>query len=194
MIRLRPMAPVDKDKVRTWRNSPEVARYMYTDHAISPEEHERWFSSTLEDRRKRYWIVVHRGEDVGLACLYDIEPTHRRASWAFYLADPGRRGKALGGFVELAVLKYAFEQLGLHKLCCEVLASNRAVLALHERFGFRREGLLGDHVFKGERFHDVVCLGLTRPEWEAKRPGLEELLGRIERRLTGSSDTDQTHD
>lgn len=190
---LRPMTPSDKETVHAWRNRPEVARYMYTDHTIAVEEHERWFAGTLQDPRKRYWIIVHEGEDVGLACLTDLDLRHRRASWAFYLADPNARGKALGGFVEYAVLEHVFDQLGLHKLCCEVLASNRTVLALHERFGFCQEGVLREHIFKGGEFHDVILLAMTRPEWEAKRAVLAELLRRIEARQA-RTEGDKPHD
>jgi UDP-4-amino-4,6-dideoxy-N-acetyl-beta-L-altrosamine N-acetyltransferase len=182
MITLRPLADADRDRLLVWRNSPDVARYMYTEHQITAEEHQRWFQGVLEDPRKRYWIIVHQDEDVGLACLTDLDPTHRRCSWAFYLADPNRRGKALGGFVEYAVLSRVFGELGLHKLCCEVLASNRGVLALHERFGFQQEGLLKEHIFKGGQFHDVICLAITQPEWNAKRSEIETLLRRIEAR------------
>jgi len=182
VITLRSMIEADKEQVYAWRNSPEVARYMYTDHAISAEEHAAWFAGVLGDPSKRYWILVYQGEDVGLACLTEINRAHRRCAWAFYLADTQLRGKALGGFVEYAVLQHVFEELGLNKLCCEVLVSNQPVLALHERFGFRREGTLRQHVFKGGRFHDVICLGITRAEWEEKRPELETLLRRIEKR------------
>jgi UDP-4-amino-4,6-dideoxy-N-acetyl-beta-L-altrosamine N-acetyltransferase len=183
MITLRPMTPADKTMVCTWRNQPEVARHMYTDHAITAEEHERWFASVLCDPRNRYWIIVHAGKDQGLACLTAIDLLNRRASWAFYLADPEQRGKSLGGFVEYAVLEHAFNELGLHKLCCEVLTANRTVLSLHERFGFRQEGMLREHIFKGGEFHDVICLAITRLEWETRRADLADLLTRIEARL-----------
>lgn len=179
MITLRPLGTSDKDKIRIWRNTPDVARFMYTDHPITIEEHERWFHATLQDPKKRYWIIVHENQDVGLACLYDLDSTHRRSSWAFYLADSGLRGKTLGGFVEYAVLQHVFDEIGLHKLCCEVLTSNRTVLALHERFGFRQEGLFREHIFKGGQFHDIVCLAITQPEWYAQRSEIERLLERI---------------
>lgn len=192
MITLRPMMTADREMVYAWRNRPEVARYMYTDHTIAPEEHERWFARTLEDPRKRYWIIVHEETDVGLACLTDIDALHRRASWAFYLADSDMRGKALGGFVEYAVLQRAFDEMRLHKLCCEVLASNRTVLALHERFGFRQEGLLRQHIFKGGQFHDVILLAITESEWDATRGQLAALLARIAARR--SNEGAERHD
>ena len=179
MIRLRDMTPEDGDMVRRWRNSPEVSRYMYTDHHITRDEHARWFDSTLRDPAKRYWIIRHQDSDAGVACLYDVDPARRRCSWAFYLADTRLRGKGLGGFVEFAVLEHVFSRLRLEALRCEVLASNRAVLALHEKFGFRREGCLPAHVVKSGRPVDVVCLAITREEWDARRPEIERKLNRI---------------
>lgn len=180
MIDLRETQPADKEMIRHWRNSPDVSRLMYNDHTITSEEHDHWFRSITQDATKRYWIIRCRGGDVGLACLYGLDEKNRRCYWAFYLADPNMRGKAIGAFVEHAVLQYVFDRLGLNKLCCEVLATNRAVLALHEKFGFTREGYLREHVFKGGQFVDVVSLAITRSEWDLKRPLIEQKLRRIE--------------
>ncbi|MGM3293799.1 GNAT family N-acetyltransferase, partial [Escherichia coli] len=68
------------------------------------------------------------GISVGAAFMSDIDLLNRRASWAFYLADESTRGRGVGGAVEYLVLHHAFEVLGLHKLCCEVLSFNAAVV------------------------------------------------------------------
>jgi UDP-4-amino-4,6-dideoxy-N-acetyl-beta-L-altrosamine N-acetyltransferase len=182
MIRLRLMEAADKEMVRNWRNLPEVSRHMYTDHYITPEEHEAWLDSTLRDPSKLHWIICHEDADVGVAYLYDIDQTNRRCSWGLYVADPKMRGRGIGGLVENAVLRHVFEDLGLHKICCEVLASNRPALALYEKFGFSREGCFREHIFKDGQFVDVVCLAMTRPDWEAKRPEIKRRVKRIEQR------------
>jgi len=182
MIDLRDVVAADKEMIRRWRNSAEVSKSMYQDHAISPEEHDNWFRGIRQDAAKRYWIIRYRGEDAGLANLYNLDLKNRRSHWAFYVADPALRGKSIGGFVEYAVLQYVFDRLRLHKLCCEVLATNRGALSLHEKFGFTREGRFREYVFKGDEFIDVVFMAITRPEWESKRPEIERKLKRIEER------------
>jgi RimJ/RimL family protein N-acetyltransferase len=62
-----------------------------------------------------------------------------------------------------------FGTLGLDKLWCEALAENARALDLYERFGFRREALLRDHVLKDSRFRDVVGLGLLAADWAGLR-------------------------
>jgi UDP-4-amino-4,6-dideoxy-N-acetyl-beta-L-altrosamine N-acetyltransferase len=175
-LRLRLVEPADSARLLAWRNAPEVAAYMYTDHRITQAEHDRWFAGALAAGDRRYWIIEADGEPVGLANLARIDRAVRRCDWAYYLGEPSTRGKGLGSRIEYVVLRHVFETLGLNKLCCEVLLENEAVWKLHESFGFVREALQREHVFKAGRFQDVVGLGMLRREWQAARPGIEARL------------------
>ncbi len=164
-LRLRRLTPGDAARVLAWRNSPEVAAHMYSDHAINRTEHELWLDAAMTRPDRCYWIIELEGAPVGLANLIGIDPAARRCDWAFYLADRAARGRGVGAAVEWLVLGHVFEGLGLNKLWCEVLAGNTAVIRLHERFGFTHEALFRDHVSKSGVFHDVVGLELLAREW-----------------------------
>jgi UDP-4-amino-4,6-dideoxy-N-acetyl-beta-L-altrosamine N-acetyltransferase len=176
MIWLRDMTPGDKDKIRSWRNLSEVGKYMYTDHTISPEEHEAWFNRVNRDPSCKYWIIVSDDQDVGLAWIFGIDQRNLRCYWGFYLGAQNVRGKGAGSFVEYSVLRYVFDELKLNKLCGEVLAFNQAVVDMHRGFGFSQEGYFRQHVFKGGTMHDVVCIGMLREDWHARRPEIEDRL------------------
>jgi len=176
MITLRDIHPEDKEKIHRWRNLPEVAKYMYTDHLITPEEHEIWFQRILQNPTCRYWIIVCDGQDVGVVNLYDINVRNKRCYWAFYVASPDVRGKGVGSFVEYSVLHYVFDELGLNKLCCEVLSFNEAVTNMHKSFGFKQEGLFRQHVIKGETPADIVCLAMLHQDWESLKTDTENRL------------------
>ena len=175
-VRLRLLDPNDSARVLAWRNSPEVSAYMYSDHKIGRDEHDRWFSGALTASDRRYWVVDMDGAPVGLANLARIDPTARRCDWAYYLGEASTRGQGLGSRIEYMVLRHVFETLRLNKLCCEVLLDNEAVWKLHESFGFVREAMLRQHVFKDGRFRDVVGLGMLASDWAANRPAIEERL------------------
>ena len=175
-VRLRPLAPADSDRVLAWRNSPEVAAYMYTDHEISPDEHDRWFAGAMAADSKVFWIIEDDGAPVGLANLTGIDLTRRRCEWAYYLGEASVRGRGVGAAVEYIVLEHVFGAMGLNKLWCEVLVGNEAVWKLHESFGFTREALYRDHVWKAGRFQDVVGLGLLEGDWARVRAGCAERL------------------
>lgn len=172
MMTLRDMAKKDRDMIRKWRNSPEVSRYMYTDHIISEAEHRKWFKATLANPSAIYWVCELDGRPVGLTGLYLKD--ERTAGWAFYVADPDCRGKGVGSFMEWATLNRAFGPLKLEKLWDEVLASNDAVVQMHERFGWRREGYLRKHVRKG----DVVRIGILASEWADMKDAVKMRLTR----------------
>jgi UDP-4-amino-4,6-dideoxy-N-acetyl-beta-L-altrosamine N-acetyltransferase len=167
-ISLRRLRLDDIVRVREWRNLPDVARYMYTDHVISEAEHARWFGDALDRPDRRYWIIELDGNPVGLANVVDISERHRRASWAFYLADPRVRGRGVGSYAERFVLRHAFDDLELNKLRCEVLGSNDAVVAMHQRFGFNVDGVLREHIWKDDHFEDVVCMSMTASEYRKR--------------------------
>lgn len=176
MNRLRPVEAEDKARLREWRNLPEIRKYMYADHEISVDEHERWFNSIRQDPSRRYWIIVSDAEDVGLVNLYAMDAENRRCSWAFYLASPSVRGKGVGSYVEWTVLNHVFDDLAYNRLYCEVLVTNPAVVSMHEKFGFKREGLFREHVLKNGEPVDVVSLAILKNEWLELRPEMERKL------------------
>ncbi len=177
MILLRDINCEDREVIREWRNLPKVSNCMFTDHVITPEEHAAWFARMLKDPSCKYWIIVCDGEDVGVANLYNINFTHRRCHFGFYVVSPNVRGKGIWSYAEYLLLNYVFDELKLQKLCTEILASNRGVAEMHRRFfGFVDEGILRKHLMKNGVWHDIVCQGILKEEWDTFRPKTEQWL------------------
>lgn len=162
---LRPMTEADLEQVLYWRNHPRVRRFMYTTHEIALEEHSKWFSSATCNPAVDLMIYELHGQARGF-----VNITRTRcpevADWGFYLAPdaPKGTGRSLG----MQALTYAFEELGLHKLCGQALGFNERSIAFHKALGFTEEGCLRDQHFDGHEFHDVVCFGLLEHEWQKK--------------------------
>lgn len=171
-ISLTPLQQEDIELVRTWRNLPEVAAYMYTSDAITAEQQAAWFTRVANDATSVYWLIEYDGRKLGLASLTGISPTLSSCYWAFYLGDSSVRGAGLGAKVEFNVLEYVFSTLKLNKLRCEVMTFNDKVIAMHEKFGFRREAYYRQHVKKDGVWQDAVGLALLKSEWESIREGM----------------------
>ncbi len=179
MIELRDINSNDKDKLREWRNMPEISKYMYFDHHITKEEHEKWFNRISSDKTTKYWIIVCDGEDVGLVNLYGIDNQNLRCHWAFYISSSNARGKGVGSFVEYSILHYVFDKMCLNKLCCEVLGFNEPVVRMHKKFGFKEEGLFKEHIIKNNQPHKVYCLAILRSEWNDIKPEIVKRLKKV---------------
>jgi UDP-4-amino-4,6-dideoxy-N-acetyl-beta-L-altrosamine N-acetyltransferase len=172
MYNLRPMNETDMDLVLEWRNRPEIRANMYTSHVISAEEHQRWFKTSLPDPAKRLLMCVDGdGAPVGVVIFSEINRQHGTATWAFYSGDTTRRG--VGSEMEFLALDYAFGDLALEKLNCEVLSFNMPVVDFHRKHGFRLEGVFRAHFVRDGMRHDVYRLAHFRKSWlEHVRPAM----------------------
>ncbi len=175
-VELRTLRPDDEARLLAWRNSPEVARYMYTDHQISESEHARWFAGIEGDARRAYWIVEVDGKPAGLSNFYDIDRSDRRCAWAWYLADLGARGRGVGRYLQYWMAETAFGRMALQKLWCEALTSNTRALHLYRSSGFQEEAQFRRQVLKNGALHEVVGLALLAEDWVAIRARMAEAL------------------
>ncbi|KAE9648856.1 UDP-4-amino-4,6-dideoxy-N-acetyl-beta-L-altrosamine N-acetyltransferase [Pseudomonas sp. PB103] len=171
-------SPAVQAHVRTLRNQPDVRKYMYTSHEISEQEHAHWLTSLQGNPRQQVFVVIKDEQALGVVSLNAINALQKTADWAFYL-DVALQGKGLGSLVEFWMLDYAFDIAGLEKLNCEVLAMNAAVVKMHQKFGFKIEGIRRQNVVKDGVRVDVVLLGITKEEWQNKRPALAPVVERL---------------
>ena len=172
-ITLNPLVEEDIELIRTWRNLPEVAQYMYTSDSITEAQQIAWFKRIQHDSTSQYWLIKYDNQNIGLASLTGINQTLSSCYWAFYLGDSSIRGGGLGAKVEFNVLEYVFNVLKLNKLRCEVMTFNSKVISMHEKFGFRREAYYRQHVKKEGVWQDVVGLAILKQEWESYKEVLQ---------------------
>lgn len=167
--RLRPMHASDLNRVREWRNHPEVRRYMYTQHEIGPDEHRQWFMQASQATGTHLLIFERDDAACGFVNITQIRQGPV-ADWSFHLAPFAQRGT--GFQLGRAVLDHIFDHLNLHKLCGEALVFNERSIRLHRRLGFQQEGLLRDQHFDGDRYHDVYRFGTLASDWQKTRKAL----------------------
>ncbi len=169
--RLRLLRESDLALVMQWRMQPEVTRYMYTDPQLTLEGQQRWFEALKQSGRDVAWVIEQEAgkRPIGLLSLTAIDRVNSRCAWAYYLGEPDVRGGGLARLLELNVYAFVFDTLGLNKLWCEVFSFNDRVVALHEKFGSKVEGVMRQHIRKNGQYHDVVLMAMLREDWPAVR-------------------------
>jgi UDP-4-amino-4,6-dideoxy-N-acetyl-beta-L-altrosamine N-acetyltransferase len=175
--KLRTIRDDELSEMLAWRNDPAVRQNMYTRHEITLEEHRAWWGATEQRSDRQYFMYEVNGLAQGIVGFTDIDFKNRSSSWAFYAA-PGA-AKGTGSRMEFLALEHAFKSLQLHKLHCEVLAFNEAVIGLHQKFGFQIEGILREHHKVDEEFVDIYLLGILDEEWNARRAQMFDKLIRF---------------
>lgn len=164
--KIRPMIYADLVRVLAWRNHPDVRRYMYTQHEITLDEHQRWFERALLNPKKHLLIFEVNQRPLGFV-NFNEAGSGSIADWGFYVAPdaPKGSGKKLGA----SALSHAFNHIKLHKVCGQALAYNGRSINFHQSLGFQQEGILRDQHFDGERYHHVNLFGLLSHEWQPNR-------------------------
>lgn len=161
---IRHMHEDDLAMILKWRNHSEVRRYMYTQHEITENEHATWFASASRNIHKHLLIFEMDAVPTGSVTL-NCQDNNKIADWGFYLAPNAERGS--GTALGCAALDYAFDQLGIHKICGQAIDFNERSIRFHQRMGFSIEGTLRDQFFDGQDYHAVLCYGLLRSEWHS---------------------------
>lgn len=167
---LRPISTDELELILSWRNAPGVRANMYTRHEISLDEHLAWWARTRERTDQSYKMFEREGTPLGVVGFTQIDQVNSNSSWAFYASPAAPAGT--GSRMEFLALDFAFEELALHKLHCEVLAFNQPVIKLHHKFGFQTEGILRSQHLHGAEYIDIVRLGILSDEWRATRQAM----------------------
>lgn len=165
--RLRAIKLEELELMLSWRNAPSVRANMYTRHEISLPEHLAWWARIQGRSDQQYFMYELDALPLGIVAFNELDELNKNSSWAFYASTTAPKGT--GSKMEYLALEYAFTKLGLHKLCCEVLAFNSVVIKLHEKFGFKVEGILREQHKLEDAFTDIFRLGILAKEWFAKR-------------------------
>jgi UDP-4-amino-4,6-dideoxy-N-acetyl-beta-L-altrosamine N-acetyltransferase len=155
--KLNSMTEDDALMILSWRNHPDIAKFMLTQNEILVEEHLLWYQNAHKNTNNHLLIASENGQPFGFMNLR-VTPEHRRAEWGFY-TSPGAP-KGCGTKMAKATIAYAFDELKLNKLYGQVLPFNTSSISLHNKLGFKNEGVLQQHVFVNNTWYDLVNFGL----------------------------------
>lgn len=162
-LRLRQFRADDADAMHECFASPEAMRFWNQPVHTKRVETERAVRNFIDCTPSyyRFWAVADAGTDrcLGLVNYHDGHIRSRRASIG-YIIDPAHHRQGIATEAVSAMLDFCFTELGLHRLQAFIHPDNGASIALAEKLGFRREGLLRDNLRVGEEWRDDLVFGL----------------------------------
>ena len=164
-LRLRHVETADVDDLYAICGDPEVMHYWshaaWTDRAEAVA-YQASIQRNFEARSLFQWGIARTSDNrlIGTCTLYQMIPGHNRGELGIIL---GREawGQGLGTEALRALVHFAFQELGLHRLEADVDPVNARSLALFEGLGFQREGFLKERWFVHGAYQDSILLGLV---------------------------------
>lgn len=128
---------------------------------------EAWIETHEEQWRRRenlHFAILRRRDEtlVGVMSLR-LAMQHTRAELGYWIGVP-YWGRGYATEAARAVVRFGFEEIGLHRIFAHYLARNPASGRVLAKLGMREEGLLRHHFLKWGQPEDVVISGLLREE------------------------------
>jgi ribosomal-protein-alanine N-acetyltransferase len=105
---------------------------------------------------------------IGLCSVSEVRRGAIQQAVMSYAIDHAEQGK---GFVTEAVsasVKFAFDDLDLHRLEGSYMVANEKSGAVLERLGFQREAIFKEYLFLNDKWQDHIVTSLLNPNWRAE--------------------------
>jgi [ribosomal protein S5]-alanine N-acetyltransferase len=115
------------------------------------------------DEVRRAVILRSSNRLIGGIGLRVNEP-HSNAELGYWLGVP-YWGQGYATEAAREMLRYGFQQLGLHRIFASHFEGNTASGRILQKLGMRHEGCQRQHIRKWNRFLDLELYGLLRDEW-----------------------------
>ena len=164
-VTLRAIEKRDVELLRSWRNHPEMRKYLFSHMPVSEVQQAGWYERTASDSHNQILMVEDRtGLTVGYVQLSHIDHKNRSVEVGIHLS-PEAQGKGYGRDAFRTLMRFAFREMNMHRVYLQVFDFNSRAIALYEQLGFREEGRFRDAVFREGRYCDVVVMSMLESEF-----------------------------
>ena len=149
----------DVELMRYW-NTPPYTKRIETERAVR-----RFIDCTPS--YYRFWAVADKTTDrcLGLVNYHDGHIRNKRVAIG-YIVDPAHWRQGVATEAVSAMIRFCFQDLGLHRLQAFIHPNNAPSLKLIEKLRFRREGLLRENLRVSDEWRDDLLyarLSTDRP-------------------------------
>ncbi|HUV13430.1 MAG TPA: GNAT family N-acetyltransferase [Acidobacteriota bacterium] len=163
----------DADPILRLINDKEIVRWTIQIPHPYPADGAMKFIRTCQRKWRRGEAFVfaetlkESREFIGVISLSNVALKHGCAELGFWTGKP-HWGK---GFTSEAVgltLRFAFEELGLHRIYASTFEPNVGSKKVLEKNGFKLEGVMREAVVRYDQRHDFLNYGILSQEFSAE--------------------------
>jgi RimJ/RimL family protein N-acetyltransferase len=145
-VLLRALEEADASLLHAWSNDPEIWQGLGGWHFPTAP------TATL----------------LGTANLVEIDWKNRHAGHGMMIGPSAQRGLGIGTDTIMAVMRYAFDELGMERLDGSIIEFNEASRRAYcDRCGWVVEGRQRRWFHRGGRYWDRIIVGVTRDDYRA---------------------------
>ena len=155
LVFLKPLNLSDKKQIKKWNKDEEVSQYR--EIYVPGDNKFQNISFGIHDQKSQKLIG-----DIGIS-LIDVKNKH--AEIGMTIGDKDYWNKGYGTDLVKAILKFCFIDLKLNKVYLDVWEENKRAIGCYSKCGFKKDGVLREHVFRDGRYHNKWVMSILKNEW-----------------------------
>jgi ribosomal-protein-alanine N-acetyltransferase len=132
-----------------------------------------WERQRHFDAAYGFGIFLKKGEFVGEVSLGSVQRGPFQSANVGYWIDEGHAGRGYMPEAVALVLRYAFEELGLHRVEAAIVPRNKRSRRVVEKLGMRDEGTSERFLQIRGVWEDHVRYAFTLEDWTERKLGVE---------------------
>lgn len=165
---LRHLRPADIHYFKDWIRDEEVIRYSMTKfHSLSTDEDiQSWYFSTLADAKTWQWGIIDPAtkELIGYVGIAGINKIDNNGEYFIFIGNKNYWGKKIATNLTPKIVKWAFQELDLHRIFLTASSDNPGAVKAYEKAGFIHEGIMREAFFRNGSFSDKIIMGVLKEE------------------------------
>jgi diamine N-acetyltransferase len=166
---LRPLVRADAPRLTALLGDPAVRANLRLTGPVTLAQEEEFIDAVARAGDQVVSGIAARddGRLLGVTGLHHLDDPARQAEFGIFLGGPEEWGRGFGGEATRLLVDHGFDVLGLNRIWLHVYADNERGLRAYARAGFRREGVLRQAARRGDRYLDVIAMGILWEDWAA---------------------------
>lgn len=161
-VRLDRLTEDKLELVRSWRNSPEVSRYMFSQDYITEEQQKKWYRK-IDNENNLYFLIYYKNEYIGLVDMNDIDYDKKIGENGFYIAKEEYWNLGIIAYqVLFCLFDYWYDEMGMECVISRVLHSNNRAARLVSFIGSVPTELKTDEFQEYRLYKDAYYNNINR--------------------------------
>jgi RimJ/RimL family protein N-acetyltransferase len=174
LVRLAEISRDNLPAYKRWMRDYEVQHLLARiPTPITDEAEEAWFGSVAKGTGD-YIFAIHTLDSdtlIGNCGLHNVDKKSRFAEFGIVIGEKDYWGRGYGTDAARVILRFAFNELNLHRVELDVYDFNPRAIRSYEKVGFVHEAIRRDALFRNGAYHDVHRMGILQHEWCALYDG-----------------------
>ena len=171
-VKMRSLEIEDLPELRDWRNSKSVRMATREYRLLNMINQKNWFEKTHNENPPSslmFGVINNKKKLIGVCGLTYIDWKNKHAELSLYLnLDNWQTSKEAKDTI-IALMKYGFEEINLHRLWAEVFSIAKKNLSLIKKLGFVKEGIFREKLWREGKWWNSEIYSILSSEYKKKK-------------------------